>query len=659
MTILDVGRETYEAVQEIYFTGKALEQSDTLSQFMDQFISNVLASSDVKKVFVPGTYDTVTKGHISLFEQLMEKYGDKIDKIVIGIGVNPEKRNEDFTLKEREEMIYKSLESHPKLASKVEIISYTGFLYDFADEKGIPVIVRGIRGAEEYKEEKGLRDAGRTSDAEAITYYMPAEEDVAHISSSYTKMVLEGGGPIAELVSPYVKQCLEARKTGQYRINLTGVMNAGKSYVGSELERIGEEAGIPVNNIELDPIIHQIYDGTLDDYIYKKACENIIKEIGEEAACEDGTINRDVLREKVAERPEILNVLTEILYKPLMTYVKRHELFNEKGLIIFNAALVAESDMNGLANNNVILVSADDESLERRFDEEIGTGKITEHEFHVIQSSQYTEEGKIRKINEDIEKSKHGTIFTYDNSDDSHQNVESLFHEIIREIDQYGQLRFTGLWNRLKANGDPEKAYRDLVGAYLGGDRIYHSIPHIIDGLNKLEDAIEDSKEKGISVDSDTVLFEWFYHDIIKDKMSWVDEKRSAEHAYNACIRAELGHEFAEKVKNGILVTKHDDEHCPNTIGEELLADADLSILGESAEIFDEYEKDIRREYYWVDEEEFVDRRIAVLEKFQKRYLDGGYIYYTDYFRDGFEEMAVENLERSISQLKEEQAKMG
>ena len=383
-------------------------------------------SSYVKKIFVPGTYDTITDGHTFLFEQIEKIYGDEIDKIVIGIGVNPEKRNEDFTLKEREEMIYKSLESHPELASKVEIVSYTGFLYDFVDENGIPVIIRGIRSAEEYKEEKGLRDAGRTSDAEAITQYIPAEEDVAHIRSSYAKMVLEGGGPIAKLVSPYVKQCLEARKMGQYRINLTGVMNAGKSYVGSELERICKETGIPVNNIELDPIIHQIYDGKLDDYIYRKARENIIDKVGKEVACEDGTINRDVLREKVAERPEILNALTEILYKPLMTYVKRHELFNEKGLIIFNAALVAESDMNGLANNNVVLVTADDESLERRFDEEIDKGKITEHEFRVIQSSQYTEKVKIRKINEDIEKSKHGTLFTYDNSDDSLMIIQMI-----------------------------------------------------------------------------------------------------------------------------------------------------------------------------------------------------------------------------------------
>lgn len=656
MVMIDLKPDMYGAVQEIYFTSNAPEKNDELMCFMDQYVAGVLKSSDEHTVLSPGTYNTITNGHISLLQKIIKKYGDIIDKIVIGIGVNPDKKNEDFTLKEREDMIRKSLLAYPEIASKIEIKSYSGFLYDYADEKGIPVIIRGIRSPEEYNAERELRAAGNTHNSKAITHYIPAEKEMAHISSSYTTKILTGGGSITDLVPPYVKQCLEARKLGQYRLGLTGVMNAGKSYVGKKLKDIGEKTGIPVYNIELDPIIHKIYDGRLTDSIYRQARKKIIETFGKDVTAENDTINRSVLRKKVSKNPEILHTLNAILHDPLMTYLRRHEIFDKKGMIIFNAALIAETDMNYLTNNYVILVTADEDSLRRRFDDEIKSEKITTEEFLSIQRNQYTEEEKRNKINEDIDKKKHGKIWTFDDSDDSKQSIDSFFHEIVRDIDQYGQLRFVGLWNRLEADGDAYDEYQNMLNAYLAGDRVYHSINHIVDGLDKLEDAIEYTEAKGMKVDADALTLAWYLHDVVKKKNSRVDEERSAKYAYDTCVKA-LREDIAEKVKKCVLVTKHDEKHQPMTIEEELSADVDLSIFGESSKIFNEYENDIRREFYFANDIEFIDARIQVLEKFQKRYKDGGHIYYTDFFREKYEEQARENLDRSIARLKEEQMK--
>jgi predicted metal-dependent HD superfamily phosphohydrolase len=77
------------------------------------------------------------------------------------------------------------------------------------------------------------------------------------------------------------------------------------------------------------------------------------------------------------------------------------------------------------------------------------------------------------------------------------------------------------------------------------------------------------------------------------------------------------------------------------------MADVDLSILGRAPEVFDAYEQAIRKEYAWVDDEQYNRARIEVLQSF----LDRDRIYRTDVFAGLYEQSARENLSRSISRL--------
>jgi predicted metal-dependent HD superfamily phosphohydrolase len=72
-----------------------------------------------------------------------------------------------------------------------------------------------------------------------------------------------------------------------------------------------------------------------------------------------------------------------------------------------------------------------------------------------------------------------------------------------------------------------------------------------------------------------------------------------------------------------------------------------MSILGREEARFDEYTRQIRREYIHVPEQMFFDKRPSFLET-----LIAGGIYLTPEFEAGFEERAKQNVAREIAALR-------
>jgi predicted metal-dependent HD superfamily phosphohydrolase len=79
-----------------------------------------------------------------------------------------------------------------------------------------------------------------------------------------------------------------------------------------------------------------------------------------------------------------------------------------------------------------------------------------------------------------------------------------------------------------------------------------------------------------------------------------------------------------------------------------LLVDVDLGILGQSEDRFWAYEADIRREYEWVPESTFREKRAEILERFLARKR----IYSTDPFFAKYERQARANLQASVQKLR-------
>jgi predicted metal-dependent HD superfamily phosphohydrolase len=177
-----------------------------------------------------------------------------------------------------------------------------------------------------------------------------------------------------------------------------------------------------------------------------------------------------------------------------------------------------------------------------------------------------------------------------------------------------------------------------LLG-YLSGQRHYHNLEHLAACLRELDEA------RPSADDARALELGLYFHDAICEARAAGNEKKSAELARLSLL--ELGEEqaLAEKVAQLVLATKHD---APGASADErLIADIDLSILGQPEDLFDAYDRAIRGEYGQVPEDVYRAGRRAVLEQFLARQR----IYLTDHFHERYEAMARKNLRRACARL--------
>ena len=197
----------------------------------------------------------------------------------------------------------------------------------------------------------------------------------------------------------------------------------------------------------------------------------------------------------------------------------------------------------------------------------------------------------------------------------------------------------------------PEAIYEVLKKQYTQKYRKYHNLKHIEACLNESREYFRwevsaDSASAHEKPIDDLLLVDLaiLFHDFIYDPKGSDNEESSAE-----VFRQMLGHnlrkESAQEVYNLILMTKHNKQ--PRTKYEKLIVDIDLSILGQPKEVFEAYERAIRKEYSWVSDDEFCIGRLKVLKDFLSRKR----IYSTPYFFDKYEKQARINLAWSIRML--------
>lgn len=182
--------------------------------------------------------------------------------------------------------------------------------------------------------------------------------------------------------------------------------------------------------------------------------------------------------------------------------------------------------------------------------------------------------------------------------------------------------------------------YLELVELYSQSNRKYHNLFHIASCLDEFE-----SVHQFLNHPNEVEIALW-YHDVIYNTKEKDNEEKSAELAEQRLSKAGLKPQFINNATTMILATKHN--AIPDKLDAKFIVDIDLSILGKSEKEFDEYEKNIRREYDWVSEEQFRAGRFSILNGFMKR----EHIYLTDFFRQKYEAQARTNLESSLLRLK-------
>jgi len=361
--------------------------------------------------------DPLTFGHLDIIKRAAAVF----DKLVVAIGVNPDK-NYLFSEQERVELAEKAVRG----IDNVEVTAFSGLLVDFAYETGANVIVKGVRNPTDFEYENNLFCLGDTQELGIDTFVLLARKELQHVSSSAVKSIQKEQGLIHGYVPLPVKQALEAKLSHQYIVSVTGEIGAGKSYVSQEFVRLGKEQNLEVHNIELDEITHQIYQ-ELPQPKYQQIRDTIAQKFGPEVQNDDGTINRKVLGEIVFQDVQKLAKLNKIMAQPLMVRIRR-ELYGKKGLIFLNAALIIESNMSFLSNNNVCLIKTDQETQKRRLTQR----NLTDEQIERRLASQYNFEQKKTKMQQIMEQDQYGHIWEIENSvNQDGSQIKNVFKQIV------------------------------------------------------------------------------------------------------------------------------------------------------------------------------------------------------------------------------------
>ena len=149
----------------------------------------------------PGTFDPVTNGHLDIIERAASVF----DPLVVAVLENPGKEPA-FGVEDRLEMLKEALGDLPA----VEVAAFSGLLVDVAKDRGIGVIVKGVRAVSDFDYELQMAQMNRHL-AGVETVFVPTSPEWSYLSSTLIKEVVRFGGDASGLVPGFVLDRLKER----------------------------------------------------------------------------------------------------------------------------------------------------------------------------------------------------------------------------------------------------------------------------------------------------------------------------------------------------------------------------------------------------------------------------------------------------------------
>lgn len=182
-----------------------------------------------------------------------------------------------------------------------------------------------------------------------------------------------------------------------------------------------------------------------------------------------------------------------------------------------------------------------------------------------------------------------------------------------------------------------------LLDAWAEPHRAYHTLDHLAACLDELD------RVRDLAREPDVVELALWFHDARYDPLAHDNEARSAVWARQFADAVGLPR-LGDRLAALVLATRHDanpadgDPLADDPDGA-LLLDVDLSILGQPADVYDGYERAVRREYASVPDVLFTAGRRRILASLLARPA----IFRTPAMAARYEAAARANLSRAMA----------
>ena len=150
-----------------------------------------------------GSFDPPTMGHLNIIERGLKIF----DRLIIAVAKNTSKKP-ILTTKERVELLTKLLKSYK---NKIEVVFFEGLLVEFAKERIIRTLLRGIRNMCDYEYESQLALVNKALYPALETIFMMTEGKYSHLSSTFIREILTFGGSCKGMIHPLVEKTLKSK----------------------------------------------------------------------------------------------------------------------------------------------------------------------------------------------------------------------------------------------------------------------------------------------------------------------------------------------------------------------------------------------------------------------------------------------------------------
>jgi pantetheine-phosphate adenylyltransferase len=150
----------------------------------------------LKRAIYSGSFDPMTNGHLDIIRRASEVF----DELIVSV-LNNKSKTPLFSVSER----VKILEEATKDMPNVKVDSFSGLLIDYAKEKDVHVIVRGLRAITDFEYELQIAQTNRIlSGGDVDTVFFNTSLEYSYLSSSSVKEIASFGGDITQCVPDFV-----------------------------------------------------------------------------------------------------------------------------------------------------------------------------------------------------------------------------------------------------------------------------------------------------------------------------------------------------------------------------------------------------------------------------------------------------------------------